>query len=134
MSPNLGRSLCYCIKKRGLDLLRHCVSERQCIASAPGESSCRQDSCMPVFSMFCNCFPEPSLPLSSKLKKNPCFSLAGRVAAVGLSCLPIACHFLEGLYVPRATPVSPCIQCAHPLCNPVIPCVEQLLALTPCSL
>lgn len=34
----------------------------------------------------------------------------------------------------RAIPVSPCIEYAHPLCNPVILCAEQLLALTPCSL
>ena len=67
-------------------------------------------------------------------EKPPCLSLTGRAAAAGLSCLTIACHSLEGLCVPRATPVSPCVGCAHRLCTPVILCVEQLLALTPPSL
>lgn len=67
-------------------------------------------------------------------EKPPCLPLAGRAVAVGLSCLIVACHSLEGLYVPRATRMSPCIGCAHLLCTPVILCAEQLLALTPPSL
>lgn len=74
---------------------------------------------------------------SEKQAEEPlCLSLAGRVAAVGLSCPTVACYSLEGLSVPGATPVSPCVGCPRSLCTPVILCAEQLLALTllPCPL
>lgn len=51
-----------------------------------------------------------------------CLSVAERVAAAGLSCPTFACGFLEGLSVPRATTVSPCIGCVCPLCTAVIVC------------
>lgn len=56
-----------------------------------------------------------SVASEQQAKKPPCLSLARRAAAAEVSGLTIACHSLEGLYVLRATHVSPCIGCAHSL-------------------
>lgn len=60
--------------------------------------------------------------------------MAGRVAAAGHSCSTVAFCSLEELSIPRTTPVSPRVGCAHPLRTPVILCAQQLLALAPLSL